>query len=75
MKDAKREAAGLRRSGKMDPTQVVKPTADEQLRELKQAERSEQVFGEAQACEECARARQNDPNGLCREHLAKAMGF
>ncbi len=76
-KDIEHQARLLKRSGKFDPARTVAPTADEQFRELRQVERSERAFADAGECEECARTRRekSDPEALCREHLAQAIGF
>lgn len=49
----------------------------ERLMELDQEARNEDVFGEAEVCESCLRARRKteDESALCEEHLAEAMGF
>ena len=76
-KDIKHQADLLRRSGQFDPSRVHRPSADEQLRELAQGERNAKVQAEADTCDECRRAREanGEADALCREHLARALGF
>ena len=76
-KDIEREAANLRRSGKLDPSRIVKESPEEELRALGQETRTERAFAAAAECVYCARERRekNDGTALCREHLAEAMGL
>lgn len=48
-----------------------------ELQRLGDGERANQVEGQAEQCEACAKARQElgDETALCQQHLAKVMGF
>lgn len=76
-KDIEREAQRLKQSGKLDPARTATESPEEQLRALNQEVRNERAFDEATECAYCARERRekNDETALCREHLAKALGF
>jgi len=49
----------------------------EKLQELDQEARDERVYGEAEQCQACTKARveSDDETALCDTHLAEAMGF
>jgi hypothetical protein len=76
-KQIRQGVRALRRKPGWDPSTLQTKSPSEQLRELEQAEKTEESYRKAAGCEACQEEQQRtgDDTALCAEHFSEAMGL